>query len=380
MAGLSDFMDENTSTGFGYSPGFAGAFRGARPVRLADSGPASRRIADAARRPELAEQVLASLFWWCYVRTEQFRSDSRGAGGSRGNRQIVVSHARGTRHDLLLLAPDVGETFEATVSDDIPLGIRSPAAYGRDLTAVALEEGGRMRDMLLRAGIDVDPRTAILAVPELARSADFRLVVAEQPGETPTEGQLAEQTAVRSFAAPAPALPVTVTSDHRPLATAGVIVTDEAGRMLAITALHAVAGTTGQVLVGGAPASILRDHPLTDSCLLSVTCRAGTSSGHAGVLDFAPQSYRSATFDGAASLHKETIIRGSDLSILAPSPFLSSKVYTDPHTLPGDSGSALIDHEDHIVGFAVSRTALGAAVEFSIWSWAEQVLAAHGLA
>jgi hypothetical protein len=381
MAGLSDFMDANASTGFGYSPGLTGAFRGARPHRLADSGGASKRIADAARRPELAEQVLASLFWWCYVRTERFPSDSRGASSSPGTRQVIVSHARGTRHDLLLLAPDVVETFEATVSGDFPPGLRSPGAYGRGLTAVALQEGGRMGDMLLRAGIDVDPRTAVLAVSQLAQNADFRLVVAERPVETPTDGHLAEQTAVGSFAAPAPALPVTVASDPRPLATAGVIGTDEAGRMLAITALHAVAGTTTeQLLVGGAAASIVGEHQLTDSCLLSVTCRAGTSSGRAGILDFAPQSYRSATFDGAASLHKETIIRGSDLSILAPSPFLSSKVYTDPQTLPGDSGSALIDHEDHIVGFAVSRTALGAAVEFSIWSWAEQVLAAHGLA
>jgi hypothetical protein len=32
------------------------------------------------------------------------------------------------------------------------------------------------------------------------------------------------------------------------------------------------------------------------------------------------------------------------------------------------------------VGFAVSRTAFGAPLEFSTWSWAGQVLAAHGLA
>jgi hypothetical protein len=235
--------------------------------------------------------------------------------------------------------------------------------------------------MLLRAGIDVDPRTAIQAVREVSQGADFRLVVAREPGETPTEGHLAEQTAVGSFAAPAPALPVTVDSDPRPLATAGLVGTDEAGRVLAITALHAVAGaTTGHVLVGGAPAGIVGQHQLTDSCLLSVTCPPGAGSGQAGLLRFSPQSHRPATFDGAASGHKQTMIRGYDLSVLDPSPYLSSKVYTEPDTVPGDSGSALIDQEDRIVGFAVSRTAFGAPLEFSTWSWAEQVLGAHGLA
>jgi hypothetical protein len=384
MAGLSDFMDANTSTGLWYSPDTLFVIRGVPSgLRLADSGPASRRIASAARRPELAEQVLASLFWWCYVRTRKFRSDSRGVSGSQVQRQIIVSHADGTRHDLLLLAPDVGEPFEATASDPYDNRRHSPQRGDGAISGVALGEGERMREMLVRAGIEVDARTAILAVSELAEGANFRLVVAREPGETPTEARITAEAAVLPFAAPAPALAVTVSNDPRPIATAGVIGTDETGRLLAITALHAVAAMpeiAARIRVGGAPASIVGRHELTDSCLLSVACQAGTSAGRAGLLRFAPQAYRVATFDGAASGHKQTKIFASDLSVLDPSPYLSSKVYTDPDTIPGDSGSALVDFEDHIVGFAVSRTALGAPVEFSAWSWAGQVLAAHGLA
>ena len=239
-----------------------------------------------------------------------------------------------------------------------------------------------MREILVRAGIEVDDRTAVLAVSELSQRADFRLVVAAEPGETPTQARITAEATVRSFAAPCPALSVTVCGDPRPLATAGVIWIDGTGRLLAITALHAVSTTqsTTGLLVGGAPASVFGYHELTDSCLLSVACRVGASAGHAGLLHFAPQAHRPATFDGAASGHKQTMIRGYDLSVLDPSPYLSSKVYTEPDTVPGDSGSALIDHEDHIAGFAVSRTAFGAPLEFSTWSWAEQVLAAHGLA
>lgn len=107
---------------------------------------------------------------------------------------------------------------------------------------------------------------------------------------------------------------------------------------------------------------------------------AGPGAGRAGLLLFPPAEHRPATFDGAASGHKRTMIRAYDRSVLDPNLYLSSKVYTDPDTIAGDSGAALIDSDDRIVGFAVSRTPLGAPLEFSTWAWAEQVLTAHGLA
>jgi hypothetical protein len=381
-------MDQQTTAGHGYASS-RGIFRGRPPggSRLADSGPASGLIADAAPDPELAERVLAALFWWCKVRTAEFETDSRGYGGSPGQRQIVVSHADGTRHDLLLLVPGVPETFVATVSG--PVYTRFSLSQGRPQTisAVALAEGERLHGMLTRAGIASDTPTAVRAVGELARAADFRLVVAKQPdemttGELPTKPSTAAWPAMRSFAAPAPALAVTVSGDPRPLATVGVIGTDERGRTLAVTARHAIAaaGTdTATMLAGGRPASIAGQDVLTDSCLLSVSCQASSTTGHAGPLSFAPQEHRPATFDGAASGHTQTRVRGYDLSVLAASPYLSSKVYTEADTVPGDSGAALIDHEDHLVGFAVSRTAFDAPFTFSAWVWARQVLSVHGL-
>jgi hypothetical protein len=388
MPGLADYMDRQSAAGRGYASA-RGTFRGRQPggSRLADSGPASRLIADAAPGVELAERVLASLFWWCKTQTAEFEADSRGYGGSPRQRQIIVNHADGTRHDLLLLAPSVPEPFAATVSG--PVYTRFSVAQGRPQTisAVALAEGERLRGMLTRSGIASDAPTAVRAVGELAQAADFRLVVAQQPdematGELPAEAPTAVQAAVRSFAAPAPALAVTVSGDPRPLATVGVIGTDEGGRLLAVTAMHATAvaeAGTATILAGGQPAGIVGQNVLTDSCLLSVSCRASSATGRAGPLGFAPQEHRAATFEGAASGRKQTMIRGYDLSVLTASPYLSSKVYTDADTVPGDSGAALVDHEDHLVGFAVSRTTFDAPFSFSSWVWAWQVLSAHGL-
>jgi hypothetical protein len=236
-----------------------------------------------------------------------------------------------------------------------------------------------MASMAIRAGITVDERSLVLAVNEVAEAGDFRIVVADEAGSEPTQASAVADREVRSFVAPVRALDVTFPAAHRPAATAGVIRADDGGGLLAITAAHAVRATAGEILVGGAVAQVIGCHDLTDTCLLTITCPASHGAGRAGVLRFPPVEHHHATFDGAASGHKRTWVRDFDLSVLDPSPYLSSKIYTDPDTIPGDSGAGLIDSEDRMAEFAVSRTPLGAPLEFSTWSWAEQVLAAHGL-
>jgi hypothetical protein len=343
---------------------------------LASSGPNCQLIARAAPSSGLAEQALASLFWWCYVRTGKFL-DSRGIGDLRDQRQIIVSHDGGTRYSLLLLSPNVHGPFGSLVAP-IEFGFPPQSPGLRD---IALAGGDRLHAMLVHAGIQVDQRSAVLAVSELATRDYFSLVVAPPPGETLTAAPPAP--GAMRFVAPAPALPVTISSSPRVVATAGVVGADATGRVLAVTARHAVikaVANGSEIRVGGAVAGTVTCHEVTDSCVLSVSCDALTGIGRSGLLGFPPGEHRVAAFNGAASGRKETRIRGYDLSVLDPSPYLGSKVYTDPDTIPGDSGSALIDGDDHVAGFAVSRTALGAPLEFSTWSWAQQVLAAHGLA
>jgi hypothetical protein len=410
VVALSEFMD---------------AQLGGRPgPSLVASGPASDRLSQAVRRETGAESVLASLFWWCYVRTDEYSPPD-----SHGHR-IVVSHANGTRHDLLELTSTNREPLVLRMNSG--LGIRqyrSPSGRERGIASVALSEGQRLRGRLARAGITVDARTVTLAITEVARRADFGIVVASEPGEMPTAtttSAAAPVPAARPVIAPAPALPVCLPGDLRPIATAGVIGTLAEGRLLAVTARHAVADALHllgkdprllgmpppashrlepasprqatssprrglaysrprvHLVVSGSRATVVDSDAVTDSCLLALARQtasaAWSGAGLAGPLKIAPAEHRPATFDGAASGHKQTMIRGYDLSVLDPSPYLSSKVYTDPDTIPGDSGAALIDSDDHIVGFACSRSAFGSPFEFSTWSWADQVLAWHGLA
>ena len=75
----------------------------------------------------------------------------------------------------------------------------------------------------------------------------------------------------------------------------------------------------------------------------------------------------------------KTTILGADMSALEPQQTFASKVHTKPDTMPGDSGVALLDKDDRIVCFAVSRSSIRAPITNSMWIWAEQVMRALGV-
>jgi hypothetical protein len=383
MAGISEFMDSYSGDGL-YRGITRGSWRGRSGRLLADAGPNCDRIARAAPTARFGEQMLSSLFWWCYVRTDNF-AEALEISGLReikpGHRQIIASHAEGTRFDLLILAPEVRAPRGVTVTPDRSYARSRPSP--RDLPSIALSESENMLAMLARAGIRVDARVAVIAVAELARYGDFRVVVAAPPEETPTGAAPQPGEPGHSFLAPASALPVTFDDEPRAVATAGVIATGDGG-LLVTTARHVIetaAARSAKIMVGGMPASVVgQPDLLTDSCVLAVGCAVRPGAGAAGPLRRPPVLYMPASFAGAASGPTQTKIISFDMSVVSPTPHSGGRVYTDPDTIPGDSGAALIDSDDHLVGFAVGRTAFGAPIEFSTWSWAEQVLTAHQLA
>jgi len=92
-----------------------------------------------------------------------------------------------------------------------------------------------------------------------------------------------------------------------------------------------------------------------------------------------PKLYGPAFFTGAASGYVRTRITSFDTAIFDRKPGPMCRVYTEPDTAQGDSGAALIDEEDYIVGFAYGRSPYDAPIQYSSWVWAEQVYIAHDL-
>ena len=101
--------------------------------------------------------------------------------------------------------------------------------------------------------------------------------------------------------------------------------------------------------------------------------------GLKGPLRITPTLYRFATFDGAVSGSTRTRVTSFDLAIVDPDPDELAWVYTEPDTARGDSGAALIDEDDFIVGFARRISGYDSDMQYSSWTSALMVYMAHNL-
>ncbi|HET7486938.1 MAG TPA: hypothetical protein VFJ85_03355 [Acidimicrobiales bacterium] len=319
-ADLSTFADRHLGRGRGPSP--------------AGAGPAARRVAARLGGPEWADPFLVTLLWDAYVTV-------------RGQRNaVVVRHAGGTRHDLVVF--DENHPGRPRPSD-----VRlDPAGYDAS-------------DVAERLGLDpIDLKEALL---EVAGACPFRTLVAPAPKLVPLAGPAAATGTV-------PAVEVA----GEPIATTGVRIPGET--LAYTTALHAV-DDRDDFQVDGHAATVTARHAATDSCLLEVP--GGTPAAGwdiAGPLRLGPRLEETVRFFGAASGAATTYVTGWDPDILTIQQIVASKVYTPPDTAPGDSGAALLDSENHVLGFAAYITGIGARTRFSVWVWADQVFRALHIA
>jgi hypothetical protein len=86
-----------------------------------------------------------------------------------------------------------------------------------------------------------------------------------------------------------------------------------------------------------------------------------------------PRGYEDVHFYGASSGIQSTKVNSWSLDLPFVEKYNQLKVFTPPVTNPGDSGSALINDEGQVLGFAFYRTGIGQIPEFSAWIWAESV-------
>lgn len=336
--------------------------RTGRPLALA--GPAAARVAEAMGSPETGQSFLAGLFWWLFSQSEGYKDAAKRLRASKNARPIVVSHAHGTRFDLLLLDPRRQRRLGAVQLERAitQLGYASHAELWKHL-----------EDMLRRLALggSLGPEMLLGSARELAASAEFGVAITNAPFEIPTS-------------ALSPAVPIEAYG--HPVATLGSFLTDiEAmgdDTCLATTANHTLGRHWRTLTIGGSPPKIVHRHKPSDSCLVRVNKSAMDGRlqyGLKGPLRETPRLNAPAFFDGAISGRTTTLITAMDLAIMDPQPEEMCRVYTELATVPGDSGAALIDEDDHIVGFAHTRSGYGSTAIFSAWVWAEQVYMAHKL-
>jgi hypothetical protein len=100
-------------------------------------------------------------------------------------------------------------------------------------------------------------------------------------------------------------------------------------------------------------------------------------AGLGGVLeDREPARSAWVRFDGATNQNRKTRVISTDAGMLRARPNIMLKLQTDPDTDQGDSGSALLDEHDKVLGFAFERTSYDDHPQFTDWIWAANALRA----
>jgi len=183
-------------------------------------------------------------------------------------------------------------------------------------------------------------------------------------------------------------IPLCVPSPHMEvkaggqLSTAGVLCVDASGE-LGVTACYHGTGPVGTpVTVGGESSQVKLANPVQDTVFIPLRDRSLVKAmiGAAGVRqEREPARADPARFDGAVNHDQRTRIFSTDTGLLRARPTIMLKLQTDADTDQGDSGCALLDEDDRVLGFAFERTAYDDYPQFTDWIWAANALRALNL-
>jgi hypothetical protein len=333
---------------------------------LALAGPSTQEIRRHAGSEEQTRPLVASTFWQSYVNSDAFERELTRYGMSLTvlgeGEPLIVTHGF-QRYTLLLPSHQIS----------------GPISFVAEVTAAELHEGWYRANTRRLFARDLPPY-----IPNPIR-------IQEELGLTP-------QVAVEAYelqrfyvlivpwmeeeltTVPCPACMVD-TSGVCP-STAGAIVQDSVGRVGVTAAAHAVP-VGSSVEVNSYPAYVVAraDDAKYDCCFIHVpgVSWVGLCSPSYGPLKLAPRMNEPASFDRVGHGKVVTSVRAFNYELPYIDPHLQQTVRTDYVTSRGDSGAALLDNNNYILGFAHSRSAANASVSYSSWIWADAVFQRLGV-
>lgn len=163
------------------------------------------------------------------------------------------------------------------------------------------------------------------------------------------------------------------------LSTAGVLCLDDSGEFGVTACYHGTGPAGTPVTVGSESSAVKHANPVQDTVFIPLTDRTPCKAmvGVAGVRqEREPARADPARFNGAVNQNRTTRIMSADAGLLRARPTIMLKVQTDADTDQGDSGCALLDENDRVLGFAFERTAYDDYPQFTDWIWAANALRA----
>lgn len=355
---------------------FADDLLGGHPgtdLRLA--GHACLELASTLPDPSAASGVISTILWdvFCHSRALIETLGRSPDWNTPGAEAFVIRHplfVGPSRHDLLILDTERahGEVSTASIPADdawISEGIERYLAYGA------------------KTSIDFPVEEWDQMIREAIAAQEFQIIIAGKPPVI--------RLSVRGLAAPSPALDVRRRQDAEEYGSVGVFAED-GQRLVCTTALHVLQEEEGEtvplareVWIGGAPGAVISTHEISDSAIVALDHPEEMDLSSARPLlgplsGVTPREGQPMTFEGAGSpgpLHP--YVTGWSRDLLNVKPYNQAKVLTTPDTTPGDSGAALFDPDDFLIGFSFDRSEFNAIPEFSSWIWADSVVSIHHL-
>lgn len=343
---LTDYMDK-----------FLGSQGGASLDQFAGRGSASRTFESLAKgNRTVAWSLAATSFWQAFIDSPSFEKRLGSAGKSPDAERLLVCHgSNNPRLDLLV--------FDPTHNGSEPIVARAEPLVG-DLVAgsqIFTKRTGvtkRYQNLMQRAAL------------ESSASQSFGILVTAPPRKQLTRCPSPPWTVEAVGNAGAPGGP----------SSAGVVARNDKNQVGVTAALHALASAK-TARVEGREGEVVSEDNISDSCFIAVeNCALPPTHGLAGPLrGLTPRVLDPVRFEGIGSRGVSTFVIGWSPDLPCVLPYSQLKILTKPDTVPGDSGSALIDSGDRILGFAFYRTGFGEPIEFAAWIWADSVFSAHHL-
>ncbi len=289
----------------------------------------------------------------------------------RGGETLIFKRGAG-KDVVLLLDPDMPKQDGLVrVSDAFSIDL---AAAGKASEArLAVAAGHRQAEHYLGSRHHRDIAAMLLSGGDTALG---QMLWIAQP-----EVLRAPMPEMEELGCPSPALEIRCDRrDERPqLSSVGMFCRDAGGQIGVTASLHGTGPTGTKIMLGGLPAEVKHHSEVQDLVFVTLppdyaipALARGTKGPRQ---DGEPAKNEAVSFEGCKNARSTIVSATSDgLSWIDPSS--QNKVHTPPVVDRGDSGCALVDGQDRVIGFAFRRTKYDAPLQWAEWIWAANALAA----
>jgi hypothetical protein len=281
------------------------------------------------------------------VLSEGLRSFNAGLGRSR---MLIVYHGENRfRRSLLVLDTRIPPTTPARVAGPDELAsILRPFSHAEQMRAHFLPDLTGTNDAL-----------------EALWIARPRLVIAPAPAF--------EFTCV-------PVPPGQVSFGGKP-SSVGACARDSSGIPGVTVCFHGTGSVGTAILIDGKPRTVDLASQVLDTCFVRLPQREMPTSriGLKGPLQSrAPGAQENHRF-WSGGVEKVAVVTAVDAGVPYHTPGRQLCVHSDPVTNYGDSGGALVNDYDELVGFAFQRTPFGSPIQMATWIFANSAFSELGL-